>query len=372
MIRVGVVGCGDVAIKTYLPALAREFTAWAELAAVCDSNADRARNAADKFRAGAAFTDFRKFIREADIDLVAVLTPLLTHVKFAMPAIRAGLNVFTEKPMAGTAREALALVSEAKRRKVVLASAPYCPALPLVLEAARLVREGAIGKPCLARAHSSHGGPEEWPWNTDPSWVFRKSASGPVPPMFDMGIYGLSALVAVMGPVRRVSAFAGRGIPERRISLVQQPGFKPYNLKVDSNDNSMAVLDFGGGRLATMDASYCQRVGYGHSHEFFGSEGYLSFDLGTGALRVMSRQGMGGLERGKWTEKHFDEPRGGNLAHSLGHMLECLDRKKKPENSGEFGAHLVEVLESAIKSAQTGKSIGVITGIGTAAGKSPR
>jgi predicted dehydrogenase len=282
MIKVGVVGCGDVAIKSYLPALAKEFTPWAELTAVCDSSGTRAKTAAEKYRAGAAFTDYRKFLLEADIDLVAILTPLLTHAKFALPAIRAGKHVFTEKPVAGTAKLARQMVLGARKHRVVLASAPFCPASPLILEAQRLVREGAIGKPCLARARSSHGGPEEWPWNTDPSWVFRKSISGPVPPLFDMGIYGLSALVAVLGPVVRVSSFSGLGLKERRIALVQQQDFKPYTLKVDSHDNSMSVLDFGAGRMATLDASYCMRVGYGHSHEFFGTEGYLSFDIWTG------------------------------------------------------------------------------------------
>jgi len=366
MIKVGVVGCGDVALKAYLPALTKEFSSWGELTAVCDSDANRAKNAAGKFRVGSCFTDYAKFLREADINLVAILTPLLTHARFALPAIKAGKHVFTEKPMAGTVRGSLEMVAAARRRKVMLGSAPFCPASPLVLEARRLIREGAIGKPCIVRAHSSHGGPEEWPWNTDPSWVFRKSISGPVPPLFDMGVYGLSAMMAVLGPVHRVSAFAVRGLAERRIALVQQPGFKPYTLKVDSDDNSMTVLDFGNGRLGTMDASYTMRVGYGHSHEFLGTEGYLSFDLWTGAMRVMSRQGLGGLERGKWVEKFIDEPAGGNLAHSLGHMLESLSLRRVPENSGEFGAHLVDVLESAIKSAKSGRTIALKTSIGKA------
>ena len=361
MVKVGIVGCGDVAIKSYLPALASDFTRWGKLTAVCDSSPERAKSAMEKYGASASYTDYKKFLHGADIDLVAILTPLLSHAKFALPAIRAGKHVFTEKPMAQTAKVAMCMVKEARKMKVLLASAPYCPAAPLVLEAARLVREGAIGIPCLVRAHSSHGGPEEWPWHTDPSWVFRKSISGPVPPLFDMGVYGLSALMAVLGPVRRVSAFAVRGLAERRIAKVTQPGFKPYTLKVDSNDNSMTILDFGKGRLGTMDASYTMRVGYGHSHEFFGTEGYLSFDIWTGTLRVMSRQGMAGLVANKWVEKKYDEPKGGNLAFSLGHMLECLDKGREPENDGEFGAHLVEVLESAIKSSKTGKMVEIKT-----------
>jgi len=357
MIKVGVVGCGDIANRSYLPALAGELRDTARLTAVCDIIESRARAAREKFDARKSYRWFREMLKDGDFDLLVVLTPLLTHQDFAGPAIAAGKHVFTEKPLARTAREALKLVHAARKRHVQLAAAPYPPATPLLRKARQLVASGAIGKVTLARAHSSHGGAEQGWWSNDPSWTFRRKLSGPVPPLFDMGIYGLSALAAVIGPVKRVAAFSGLGVPYRRIAMVREKGFKPYTLKVDSHDNSYSLLDFGDGKLAALDASYCLRVGDAPPYQFYGTEGAMTIDVYGSLLRVHSRQGKAGLPKGKWKDIKVP-PRGSStFLQGLRHALDCLRMGRKPVNGGEFSAHLVEVLEGAIRSARTGRAV---------------
>ena len=349
---VGVIGCGDIAQKSYLPSFAGELRRWGRLAAVCDVVASRAESCGKKYRVP-AFTDAGTMLRRGDLDAVVVLTPLLTHPRFARQAIRAGLHVYTEKPLAATVREADALVRLARRRRVILASAPSASVTPLVREARRLLRAGAIGKPCLVRAHSSHGGPGGV-WNTDYSWVYRKSMSGPIPPIYDMGIYGLSTLAALLGPVKRVSALAGLAISPRKIEVAAR---KPYWLRPTGLDNAFLLLDFGDARLAALDASYCLRESEGWPIEIFGSDGALSLSAWGNKLRVCSHTGRGGLPRGRWVVRNVPPGPVSGFVKGVAHFLECVAKRREPDNGGDFSRHLVDIMESAIRSASTGRAI---------------
>ena len=349
---VGVIGCGDIAQKSYLPSLAGELKRLGRLAAVCDVVRERAEKCGKKYRVP-AFTDVRKMFEAADLDAAVVLTPLLTHPRFARLAIRAGVSVYTETPLAATVREADALVRLARRRRVLLASAPSASVTPLVREARRLLRAGAIGKPCLIRAHSSHGGPGGV-WNTDYSWVYRKNLSGPIPPIYDMGIYGLSTLTALLGPVRRVTALAGLAITPRSIEVA---GRKPYWLRPTGLDNAFLLLDYGDARLAALDASYCLRESEGWPIELFGSDGAMSLSAWGGRLRICSHTGAAGLPRHRWVVRSVRPGPVSGFVAGVAHFLDCLKGRREPDNGGDFSRHLVDIMESAIRSAAAGRAV---------------
>ena len=350
--NVGVIGCGDIAQKSYLPSLAGELRPLAKLAAVCDVVSARADLCGKKYRVP-AFGSVRAMLRRADLDAVVVLTPLLTHPRFARMVINAGLHAYTEKPLAATVREADALVRLARRRRVVLAAAPSASVTPLVREARRLIRAGAIGKPCLIRAHSSHGGPGGV-WNADYSWVYRKSISGPIPPIYDMGIYGLSTLTALLGPAKRVSALAGFAISPRKIEVA---GRKPYWLKPTGSDNAFLLIDYGDARLAALDASYCLRESEGWPIELFGSDGAMSLSAWGNKLRVCSHRGAAGLPRGRWADRRVNPGPVSGFVKGVAHFFECVRKRREPENGGDFSRHLVDIMESAVRSAATGRTV---------------
>jgi predicted dehydrogenase len=345
MVRVAVIGCGDIAQKAYLPALTGELKDRARLVGVCDAAPDRARAAGERFGVP-AFSDASRLLREASADAAVVLTPLLTHAAVAALALRAGCHAYTEKPLAGSVREAAALVRLAARRRRLLAAAPSVPYVPAIREARRLLDAGRIGKPCLVRVHSSHGGPGGV-WATDYSWVYRKRVSGPIPPVFDMGVYGLSGLAALLGPARRVTALSGIAISPRRIEVA---GRRPYFLKPDGHDNCYVVLDYGEARLAVVDASYCLRVSEGWPYELYGSEGALFLDPLRGRLRLL-RRGRPPQER--------TLPRGRVSPFLLGldAFLRAIRGGPRPVNGPEFSLHLVEVMEAAIRAALTGRTV---------------
>ncbi len=93
---VGVIGAGNYARATLLPALAK---ASARIACVADLNPVAARDAARKFGAGAATTDYTQILADPEIRVVFILVGHHLHARFVCEALEAGKHVFVEKPL---------------------------------------------------------------------------------------------------------------------------------------------------------------------------------------------------------------------------------------------------------------------------------
>ena len=105
---VGVVGAGNYAKATLLPVLAKTS---ARIAYVADLNPVAAQDAARKFNAGIATTDYRTMLDDPDVQAVFILVGHHLHARFVCEALEAGKHVFVEKPLALNA-EQLANVEE--------------------------------------------------------------------------------------------------------------------------------------------------------------------------------------------------------------------------------------------------------------------
>lgn len=116
-IRVGVVGCGVIAQVMHLPHLSQSPAAF-ELAAVCDIAEPLAQGCADRFGAGATFTDWADML-DSGLDAVMVLTSG-NHAEVAIAAAQAGVHVFVEKPMALSVADGLAMIDAAEKAGVCL------------------------------------------------------------------------------------------------------------------------------------------------------------------------------------------------------------------------------------------------------------
>src|SRR5215468_8803990 len=113
MVRIGVVGCGEVAQRVYLPEFHR-LNDKAALVAVCDNVEERARAAQQRFGARTYYTDLERFLRHSDADIVVNLTPHKAHFPVSMAALEAGRHVDTEKPMAQSVDDATQLIERSE------------------------------------------------------------------------------------------------------------------------------------------------------------------------------------------------------------------------------------------------------------------
>lgn len=100
--HVGIIGAGNYARSTLLPALARTK---AKLAVVADINGVAAAHASRKFGADKAVSDYRLLLNDPRIQAVFVLVGHHLHARFVCEALEAGKHVFVEKPLALTEAE---------------------------------------------------------------------------------------------------------------------------------------------------------------------------------------------------------------------------------------------------------------------------
>lgn len=120
--RVAIIGCGligtewdrnappDSPVLTHARAFSQHPRA--QLVALCDRDADRARNAAKYWQVPNVYADPKLLFAEQKIDLVVVATPSMVRSQVIEPALDAGVNVLViEKPLATTLDESLRLVS---------------------------------------------------------------------------------------------------------------------------------------------------------------------------------------------------------------------------------------------------------------------
>src|SRR5215831_14575383 len=115
-VNIGVVGCGEVAQRVYLPEFHRLHDE-AILVAVCDRIEERARAAQQRFGARTYYTDLDRFLRESNAEIVVNLTPHKAHAPVSMAALAAGRHVYTEKPMAQSMDDATQLIDTTQRHR---------------------------------------------------------------------------------------------------------------------------------------------------------------------------------------------------------------------------------------------------------------
>jgi predicted dehydrogenase len=101
---IGVIGCGRVTERCHLPALAR-LAAMARVVAVADPLPARAEMAATLFPGCRTFSSVQDLLRDTRLTAILVATPPQTHVSIATRALRAGIAVLVEKPLAASLAE---------------------------------------------------------------------------------------------------------------------------------------------------------------------------------------------------------------------------------------------------------------------------
>jgi predicted dehydrogenase len=136
------VGCGGRGTG-----VAKQAAAHGNVVAVCDVDDTRAQTVATKTFAGAtAYNDFRKAIAHKGVDVVVNGTPDHWHTFVNLAALRAGKDVYSEKPLTLTIEEGQRLVKAVKQYKRILQTGSQQRSDARFRLACELVRNGRVGK----------------------------------------------------------------------------------------------------------------------------------------------------------------------------------------------------------------------------------
>jgi predicted dehydrogenase len=153
-IKVGVIGCGEIAERAHIPNLLAEPQV--RLEALSDLSESKLLAIQQKFNLpkDKSFTDYTKVLGLKDVDAVVIATPAHTHGEMVLKAIEAGKHVFVEKPLSVTVAEAEAIVESARRADVKVVVGYQHRFYSNHRIAKRYLRAGKIGVPFFGEVHS--------------------------------------------------------------------------------------------------------------------------------------------------------------------------------------------------------------------------
>lgn len=262
-VNVGVIGCGNIS-GIYLEA-GRTFEIL-KIAACADLDLDRARAQAAAYGVPAACS-VEALLADPSIELVINLTVPGAHATVALAALAAGKSVYNEKPLAIERADAQRMLALAAAQGRLVGCAPDTFLGGGLQTCRALIDAGAIGVPVAATAFMLGHGPESW--HPNPGFFYQRGAG----PMFDMGPYYLTALIALLGPVRRATGSARISFAERTITSQPLHG---TTIAVTTPTHVAGVLDFASGPIATLVTSFDVWAAELPRIEIYGSLGTLS------------------------------------------------------------------------------------------------
>ncbi|GAA2624765.1 Gfo/Idh/MocA family oxidoreductase [Dactylosporangium fulvum] len=340
-LNVGIIGAGKIS-AAYATTLAR--LPGVTMTRVADLDAGRAAALAADFpgvRAGAP----DELLAADDVDVVLNLTVPQAHAAVALAAIASGKHVYGEKPLAADTTEARSVLDAAARAGLAVGCAPDT-VLGTGLQTARSsLAAGDIGTPVAATAFMVTPGHERW--HPSPEFYYQPGGG----PLFDMGPYYLSALVTLLGPVRRVTGMTAAPRATREIGAGPRAGTVfPVNVAT----HVTGVLEHAGGALSTLMMSFDVWAGQLPRIEVYGSAGSLSVpdpNHFAGPVRLFTATAQ------EWVDVperagYRDAARGYGVAD----LARSLRDGTPPRASGDLAYHVLDVMERLLEAAGSGTS----------------
>lgn len=197
----------------------------------------------------------------------------------------------------------------------------------------KLIDDGWIGRPLGATAFMMSPGHERWHPNPD---FYYQSGGGP---MFDMGPYYLTALVSMLGPVRRVTGSTQTSY-KKRLSTSQPKYGQTINVEVPTY--VLGVLDFACGAIGTIITSFDTWASELPRIEIYGTEGSLSVPdpNGFGGPVRVRRAGATEWSEIPLTHLYHENSRGLGVAD----MAHAIESGRPHRANGELAFHVLELM----------------------------
>jgi predicted dehydrogenase len=266
-VKVGIIGCGMIS-SIYLRNCTQVFNHILEVVACADLVPELAQKRAEEFNIPIACS-VEELIANPEIEIVLNLTAPVSHAPINLKALQAGKHVYTEKPFALTREDAHEVLTLAESKGLLVGCAPDTFLGAGLQTCRKLIDEGWIGTPYAANATIIMGNGGD---GMHPNFQnFLKLGGDPI---MDMGPYYLTALVNLLGPVRRVTGSAQQLCNELTIQNPKSPRYGD-SAPIEAPTNVTAVLDFHSGAVASLQAAK-ESFGYKPRLEIFGTEGNMT------------------------------------------------------------------------------------------------
>lgn len=359
----GVIGCGSISWLCHFPSIKE---AGMELVSVCDINEDFAKKAAEKWGAREWHTDYRKMLKNKELDLVIIASPNNVHCEQTVAAANAGCHVYVEKPMAVTNSQAWKMVEVCKKNNVKLSVGTNQRFWLQHEYAKKIIEDGVIGEVKFGRS-CLH---ETWHLYQDnvaySDWRLKADKAGSAT-LFDQGSHRIDLLRWLMGsdPKRVVGVAKRVATPEDICPL---------------DDLSVLMMELKNGAMGIVTSDKFSPV-VSNITEIFGTEGMMFCSseainpFQTVPLAVYTAKDYNWENYPEilkdyrypdnfWVSDLLDKtlkkkwisivpPRKWSFTRMMKQFLRSILEEKEPSVTGEDGAIAMEVICGVFKSMET-------------------
>jgi predicted dehydrogenase len=303
--RVGLIGCGWAGQQHGQAMLTLKDRV--ELCAVADTNLELAAAKAETWQTPLWLDDYRELLDPTQLDAVAICLPHDLHAPVALDALKAGLHVVVEKPLATSLAEADAMIAAAQKagaQLMVAENVRYDQTYRRVVE---LIEAGTVGDIFMIRISREH---EMHDYLRQRPWFLQQSSAGI---MVSGGIHDFELLRMLGGEIEHVYGLTGlKVLPE-----------------MAADDTSLALVGLRSGAAAVIAESFSLKTPEPGVHgAVYGSQGSLWFYKDQIQLYTATHDGQPEL-----VEK-ITVPVRNTFEVEWVHFLDCLDHNTEPMTSG--------------------------------------
>src|SRR5579862_9669125 len=330
-LNVGLIGLGRLG-RVYARDLAARVTG-VRLAALADTNATLAEEAAREFDVPRWYPDALAMLDDPGIDAAIIVSPTDTHTALAVAALERGKPVFCEKPPSLSLSESQKMKDAAARAHGFLQMGFMRRFDAGYAAAKKRVEEGVIGTPIVFKSSSRD------PYRPSLEYANPKSSGGMI---LDMGIHDFDLARWYMGEVASVTAVGGTlAFPELN--------------EVGDIDNAIVTMKFASGSIGEVDLSRSGLYGYDIFGEIMGTKGTLRIGyLRETPLFVMTKNQVAHDTVPFFMERFHDA-----YPAQLQNFLDNVRNDRQPPITIDDGIGALRIALAATKAQATGLPVSV-------------
>ena len=332
-LKIALTGTGYIA---KIHAQAVQNTPGTELVAVANHRPESMRTFAAGFGIPRQYPDVDALLADGDVDALIVGTPNYLHAPQTIAALKAGVHVMVEKPMAMDAAEAKAMLAASEESGALLMVA-HCwrfdPEVRWLREQAESGRLGTIVRTKGYGVHV-HWGPAGW-------FTQNRYAGGGA--MADMGIHALDTARFLLGDPQPVSVYARIGT---------------YYKEFDVDDTGVIVVNWDNDATSYIESGWWQPHADGPeaATQLYGTAGFGQLFPTYLELPGAGRPAVERIDAG------FPAVRDPHCPQSMyddqmAHFVACIRSGRTPRPGGVEGWINMRIVDAAYESARTGKAV---------------
>lgn len=335
-VKFALIGCGRIS-PNYFDAVSKCDIA--ELVAVCDTDFEKAKKAAEENDVPACYSDIDEMLNNEEVDVCCILTPSGIHAEAAMKAARHKKHILCEKPLDVAVDKMQAMIDCCKENNVKLGAVFQRRFFMGAIKTKEAIEKGWLGKVTLADAYLKYYRDQAYYDSGDWRGTWELDGGGA---LMNQGIHGVDMISWMLGGIKSVDAQCER-----------------MNWDIDVEDTAVIRVRYNNGAMGVIEC--CTTAYPGLDSIFavsgtegsivFGDKGFYIWDLKDKTKTMPEITGSMGGKNCKYSTDNY-----GHIMH-IQDMAEAVLENREPAITGEEAKKSVEAILAIYKSSDEKKIV---------------